>query len=369
METRLLQAFLQPVSPGEPDHGAINSDAIDEAARLLSAGEVVAIPTETVYGLAANALDANAVKKIYVAKGRPSNNPLIVHVENAAQAETLAAHWPQNAQLLASAFWPGPLTMVVEKKPGMVADITTAGGSTVALRCPRHTIALEAIRRCGFPLAAPSANRSNALSPTTAIHVYESLGGRIPLILDGGPCIAGIESTVLDLTSDQPRVLRPGVLSANFLSEVLQCEVLENNPGQTHAVDSEKKVSPGQMKVHYAPKTPLYLVDPRDLQQAIRHFNGVGKLLAIIRLDGQSNTNGTSGAVDAIINDTIHIVMPASPKPYAQYLYATLHELDSRNLDVIICELPPQSQEWLAVNDRLLRAGKVWPWLRHHVQG
>src|SRR5580698_9488250 len=183
--------------------------AVLRAAELLRAGEVVALPTETVYGLAANALDAAAVARIYEIKGRPAHNPIIVHVAGLEMARDCLADWPPLAEKLAGAFWPGPLTLVLPRSP-RIPDIVTAGGPTVGVRWPSHPFIQAVIRECGFPLAAPSANLSNRVSPTNARHVSQSLGGKIPLIVDGGQSQVGIESTVIDLTTDPPRILRPG---------------------------------------------------------------------------------------------------------------------------------------------------------------
>ena len=218
--------------------------ALTEAAQRLCAGELVAFPTETVYGLGANALDAVAVAKIYAAKGRPATNPIIVHVASVEQAKALAKTWPSIADELAAAHWPGPLTLVLEKADG-IPDIVTAGGTTVGIRIPNHPVALELLRRAGVPIAAPSANRSEEVSPTQACHVADSLGEFVDdlLILDGGPCEVGIESTVLDVTCDPPRVLRPGMVSRQDLTVLLP---------QIIAGPTEESIarSPGQMLRH-----------------------------------------------------------------------------------------------------------------------
>ena len=203
-----------PSTAVEPPRAA--EDAVARAVEVLRQGGLVAIPTETVYGLAANALDEEAVAGIFRAKGRPASNPLIVHVADIAMARSLAAAWPATADAVATRFWPGPVTVVVPRGP-RVPDIVTAGGSTVALRCPDHPLARRLIAEAGMPLAAPSANRSEAVSPTTAHHVLAGLGNRIDLILDGGPCRRGIESTVVDCTVSPPRILRPGPLSRDDL--------------------------------------------------------------------------------------------------------------------------------------------------------
>jgi L-threonylcarbamoyladenylate synthase len=224
--------------------------AADAAAKLLKAGEVVAVPTETVYGLAANALNPAAVARIFEAKQRPSHNPIIVHVNGIAMAKTCVADWPEIGVRLAQAFWPGPLTLVLPRA-SVIPDIVTAGGQTVALRWPAHPLMEALIERCGFPLAAPSANPSNRLSPTTAEHVIRLLGGRIPLVIDGGPSKVGIESTVLDLTRSPPVVLRPGVLDVHALSKAADA------PIRLQAQRVGPLNSPGQLARHYCPRGKL----------------------------------------------------------------------------------------------------------------
>lgn len=339
---------------------AVSPETMKDAVGLLSGGDVVAIPTETVYGLAANALDEVAVGKIYDAKGRPGNNPLIVHVSCVDEARELVADWPREAEALAEAFWPGPLTLVLSKRAGMVPDITTAGGNTVAVRCPDHPVALELIRQCGFPLAAPSANRSNHISPTTAEHVLESLGGRIPLILDGGPCRAGIESTVVMLSKDEaPVILRPGSILAEEISEVLGREVRERAAGAERSVvgatpmdggavlNEEVFLSPGLQQTHYSPTTPLVLVKPDDLDSFLGQMGMEGKRVGVLLFSGMENRG------EYIYN----IMMPRDAENYAFELYSALYRLDGMGLDVLVCEMPPEGTEWVAVRDRLVRAG------------
>jgi L-threonylcarbamoyladenylate synthase len=226
--------------------------AVRRAAELLRAGEVVALPTETVYGLAANALDAEAVARIYEVKGRPAHNPIIVHVADRAMAQRCVADWPGSADKLASAFWPGPLTLVLPRAK-VIPEIVTAGGPTVGVRWPSHPFIQAVILECGFPLAAPSANLSNRVSPTNAGHVRAQLEGRIPLIVDGGQSQVGIESTVLDLTSEPPRVLRPGMIHLESIAAVI------GHVSDLHGRRSDETVlrSPGQLEKHYAPRAKL----------------------------------------------------------------------------------------------------------------
>ncbi|MBS1826972.1 MAG: threonylcarbamoyl-AMP synthase [Acidobacteria bacterium] len=304
----------------------VSEQELDRAAALLREGNLVAIPTETVYGLAANALDPTAVARIYETKGRPSTSPLIVHVAGAEMARTLTRHWPAEAETLAAQFWPGPLTMVLPKAPH-VPDIVTAGLDTVGIRMPSHPIALDLIRRAGIPIAAPSANRFTALSPTNAQHVRESFGDNIP-VLDGGPCEVGIESTVISLAGPEPILLRPGILTLEQLENALQKKIAI--AGKVEGAHP----SPGMHHKHYAPRTPVYLV--RDGQLP----NGKGAYLWFRR------------SADA----DLPIPMPADPIRYARILYEALHRADHANLEFIAVEEPPQTPEWSAVNDRLTRA-------------
>lgn len=323
---------------------AATEAALDRAAGILVDGGLVAIPTETVYGLAANALDEQAVAAIYRAKGRPAGNPLIVHVADAEMARTLAAAWPAAADALAARFWPGPLTLVVPRAAAIPA-IVTGGGDTVALRCPDHPLARRLIAKAGIPLAAPSANRSEAVSPTTAQHVLTGLGHRIDLILDGGGCVRGIESTVVDCTTSPPRVLRPGPLSVGELAAVV--------PGITAAAptDDGPSRSPGRAARHYAPSTPLELTgDPCGRVAALL---AGGSRVGWLALDTDDpRVRDLAGSRDLVI-----VPMPDEPQAYAARLYATLHALDQRPLDRIVVDMPPDLEAWQAIRDRLVRAG------------
>ncbi len=292
-----------------------NAATIARAAELLRAGELVAFPTETVYGLGANALDAQAVQRIYAAKGRPSTSPLIVHVDSIEMARGLAAEWPETADKLARAFWPGPLTLVVRKQPH-VPDAATAGLPSVGLRMPAHPVALSLIAAAGMPLAAPSANRFTALSPTTAAHVERALGERVAMILDGGPCTVGIESTVVSVTGDRPVQLRPGVITA------AQIEAVVGALGEAPASPGVAHLSPGLHPKHYSPRTPVLIAGRDDVPPGAR----------LAHLD-------------------------AAALPAAE-LYATLHRLDDEGYDAILVTLPPDTPEWAAVRDRLTRAAE-----------
>jgi L-threonylcarbamoyladenylate synthase len=299
----------------------VSQEEIQKAAERIRAGGLVAFPTETVYGLGANALDVAAVQKIYALKGRPATSPLIVHVASVEQARGLAAEWSEQAEELAREYWPGPLTLVVPKR-AVVPDEVTAGLPTVGLRMPRHPVALELLRAAGVPIAAPSANRFTQLSPTTAQHVREAFGGETPFLLDGGPCEVGLESTVIAVTKDGFEVLRSGMA---FVEEaVVVAEAAE-----------EAQRSPGQSKKHYSPRTRVLLVKPGRLPK-----QGRGAYLWIAEEGSAART----------------IQMPGEPGAYAARLYGQLHDLDREGLDWIAVEMPPETREWGAIRDRLTRA-------------
>jgi L-threonylcarbamoyladenylate synthase len=323
---------------------ALREEAVREAARLLRAGQVVALPTETVYGLAANALDAAAVARVFAIKDRPATNPVIVHVASLALAHRCAADWPALAQQLANAFWPGPLTLVVPRARN-VPDVVTAGGETVALRWPAHPVVQAVIQECGFPLAAPSANRSTQVSPTTGEHVWRSLAGRIPLILDGGHCDVGIESTVVDVTGETPRVLRPGMISASeIVGATASAEVAEPAPS------TGTLRSPGQLPRHYAPRTPLEVwrwCRPEELTNRL-HERGLD-VSDVCVLTHEHHPARKAGFRRAA-------VIPADPVAYARALYAELHACDESGAARIIVEAPPGGPDWAAIHDRLRRA-------------
>jgi L-threonylcarbamoyladenylate synthase len=317
-----------------------NERSIAQAAQILRSGGLVAFPTETVYGLGANALAPAAVAGIFAAKGRPGTNPVIVHVGSMTEAVGLANSWPALATTLAERFWPGPLTMVVPAGP-RIPPVVTAGGPTVGLRMPAHPVALRLLEAAGVPIAAPSANRSSQISPTRAEHVLASLGGRIPLILDGGQCPGGIESTVIDLTVTPPRLLRPGLVPVPALESVIG-PVTVDVPG----VETGPARSPGLLARHYAPTVPLECV-PGDglarVQQLARQGVRVGWLAL-----------GTPGDVSE--PSALHLAMPHEPSAYAAQLYAALHILDAAGVERIVVALPPKGAAWAAVHDRLRRA-------------
>ncbi len=310
---------------------SISHDEIEQAARLLRAGRLVAFPTETVYGLGANALDAEAVARIYAVKGRPPTSPLIVHVASIEMAKSLVMEWPSSADQLAKKFWPGPLTLVLPTTGERVPPIVTAGLRSVGLRMPAHPIALELIRAAGVPLAAPSANRFTQLSPTTAEHVRRGLGSDVDRILDGGACHVGIESTVLSLAGPQPILLRPGGISRRELESVIgPISVLKQAPPDAHP-------APGMHPRHYSPRTPMFLVNEGNLPQ-----QGRGIYLQYLHPPSRSGI--------AILQ------MPRAARDYAAALYHQLHQADQGGYDWIAVELPPHSHEWEAVHDRLRRA-------------
>ncbi|MDX2152630.1 MAG: L-threonylcarbamoyladenylate synthase [Bryobacteraceae bacterium] len=303
------------------------NEEILRAAELVRQGRLVAFPTETVYGLGANALDAAAVERIYAAKGRPAGSPLIVHAASLEQARELVAEWPAEADALARRFWPGPLTLVLPKR-ACIPDRVTAGLPTVGLRVPSHPVALELIRLAGVPIAAPSANPFTRLSPTTAEHVRRGLGAVADAVLDGGAAAVGIESTVLSLLP-KPRLLRPGMIGAREIEEII-------GPLQPAALASDAHPSPGMHPVHYSPATPLYLVR-----------NGItagGRVAAVWH-----RTPPSPGVARSVR-------LPDDPAEYAAALYGTLHELDAEGFDAILVEAPPEDPAWAAIRDRLERA-------------
>ena len=357
---------LAPVDwPAGTDRpAAATAAAIATAAELLASGRLVAIPTETVYGLAANALDPDAVALIFRAKGRPASNPLIVHVADTAMARRLAADWPEAAERATAACWPGPLTVVVNKAPE-VPDIVTAGGPTVALRCPALHLTRRLIEQAACPLAAPSANRSEAVSPTAAQHVLEGLGNRVSLILDAGPCEHGLESTVLDCTVVPPRILRPGPLSADQLAAAIGGEVasaaqpVAGGPGEPTgeigvAVKGESGAarSPGQLRRHYAPRTPLELVEAKAAAERVADRLAAGERIGWLCLSPEDTAVRRLAASPGLLV----VPMPNEPVAYGRMLYASLHALDHRDLDRLVVDAVPTSPAWAAIADRLSRA-------------
>ena len=314
------------------DQAASRSAVLADAAAILRRGGLVAFPTETVYGLGANALDESAVRRIYEAKGRPPLNPLIVHVATADAARALALDWTSSADAIARAFWPGPVTIVVKKRD-VIPDIVTAGADSVGVRVPAHPIALALLEEAGIPIAAPSANLSMQISPTTAQHVARGLGDRVDLILDGGPTTVGIESTVVDARGPIPHILRPGMIAREAIARVAGAADIATRS------DREAPRSPGLLGKHYAPRARVRLL-VRDAIAAARR-EAAGRVGAM-----------TFSRTDADVDRE----MPADPAAYARELYATLHALDDAGCDVILIERPPAAPEWAAITDRLERA-------------
>lgn len=317
--------------------------AVRRAVHLLRAGEVVALPTETVYGLAANALDESAVARIFQIKGRPSHNPIIVHVASGEMARDCVSDWPVVAGKLTKAFWPGPLTMVLPRSEKIPANVT-AGGETVGIRWPGHPLIQAVIRECGFPLAAPSANLSNQISPTNAGHVRSQLDGKIPLIVDGGQSQVGIESTVLDLTTLPPRILRPGMIHAESLAAVCG----EVSIGEPQAKGKSQLRSPGLLKKHYSPKAKLLVLqwkDDADLRQTAGRHASLDDTHIVV------HTKIPGGFGEANVS-----VIPHDAEAYARALYGELHRCDAAGAKLIVVEAPPDSPEWSGIADRLRRA-------------
>jgi L-threonylcarbamoyladenylate synthase len=305
---------------------APDAAGIREAAAILRSGSVVAFPTETVYGLGADAFSRTAVAEIYRLKNRPSWNPLIVHVPGVAAARELTAGWPAVADDLAARFWPGPLTLVLRRAPHLAG--VGADNDTIAIRVPAHPVALRLLEASGLALAAPSANRSESISPTTAEHVVRSLPD-VPLVIDGGPSSWGIESTVLDLTTGTPALLRPGALGLRAIRSVTGAIAL---PGQGPA-DGTARPSPGMSRRHYAPRARLLLTaEPAEADA----WTGV---LAFSGPEGKNRE-----------------LLSADPREYAADLYAALHRLDDAGVSTILVQEPPGTEDWLAIRDRLKRA-------------
>lgn len=321
--------------------------AIREAVQRLEDGRLVAFPTETVYGLGADARNPAAVRAVFALKGRPTRNPLIVHVTGPGMARALVANWPREAQDLADAFWPGPLTIVLPRSPIVPGEVT-AGGPTVAIRAPDHPVARRLIAAFGSPIVGPSANRSGRVSPTTAAHVLEEFPEADLLILDGGPCTRGIESTVLSI--DPLAILRPGPVSAADVERVVRRPVQPGaSPGAAAdaAADEGQRArqhhplpSPGLLPAHYAPRAPARLLSRREI---IRHPRDAGTVILMrthVSLPGEHAT----------------IWMPTDPAPYAARLYAALRDADALRPRLILIERPPSGNEWLPILDRLTRA-------------
>ena len=327
------------VDPERPD-----ANIVRRAADVLRRGGLVAFPTETVYGLGANALDATAVAKIFSAKGRPSYDPLIVHVLNAAGARSVARAWPEAADRLAAAFWPGPLTLVVPKE-AVVPDIVTAGLDTVAVRVPSHPVARAILEAASVPVAAPSANRFTEVSPTRAEHVARTLGDRVDLIIDGGPTTVGIESTVVDVSGERPTVLRPGTIPIPDLAAALGALDIAVATADSGAATPRR--SPGMLDRHYAPRARLQLFDDRSR-------GGAAHTAAEHAAAGDTVGAMLLTSLDTPVRHAL--AMPNDPAGYARALYHALHTLDAAGCDLIFVEAVPDTPAWAGVRDRLVRA-------------
>ncbi len=312
------------------------ADQIEKAAALLNAGELVAFPTETVYGLGGDAADSAAVARIFAAKGRPACHPLIVHVSNLAAARRWATAMPDTAVRLGEAFWPGPLTLVVPKADHVLPAVT-GGQSTVALRAPAHPVARALLAAFGRGIAAPSANRYGRISPTRADHVREELGARVAMVLDGGDCDVGLESTIVACLGGRVTLLRPGAVSRLQIADVV---------GIVTDADAAAPRAPGSGRSHYAPQTPLVVIDGADLNGEIGRTLRRGERLAVL-----------THAVAPVAPDRIvWRPLPAEPSRYGRALYATLRELDRAGAARILVEAVPATEAWAAVADRLARA-------------
>lgn len=302
---------------------------MEEALARLGRGELIVLPTETVYGLGADAENPAAVAKIFALKGRPTSRPLIVHIQGTTYLEHWAREIPAYARALAEAFWPGPLSLIL-KRSAHVPDVVTGGQDTVALRVPAHPVARELLERYGGGVAAPSANRYGRISPTTAAHVREEFGAQTPFLLDGGPANGGIESTIVACLEESPRILRPGLVSARKIAVVTGLPVIET------VTDHEKVRTAGQDLSHYAPRTPARLVEHEWPDENAR----IGYL----------------GFEPPAIPVQFDLRLPTQPAAAARMLYAALRQLDNAGLDILLIQVPPKGEEWTGVRDRIQRA-------------
>ena len=334
-----------------------SDQSIAQAARALTEGRLVALPTETVYGLGADGLSASAVMRIFHAKGRPADHPLILHVATARHAKMLAADWPSSADQLAKAFWPGPMTLIL-KRAAVVPDAVTGGQDTVGIRIPGHPVALALLHQFSEQgsgvIAAPSANRFGGVSPTRAIDVVHGLGPFLDeedMVLDGGACQVGVESTIIDLSGEKPRILRPGGLSRSAIEAALGSKLDASTQGESVSASAVPRVS-GSLESHYAPRAKVRLVAPE-----------VFSSLMTARLQEQPKQRlglmpFVSQRLDGVSSDPRLIVrgMPDEADQYAQLLYATMNDLDRMGVDELLIAQPPQNAAWEAVSDRLRRA-------------
>jgi len=341
-----LAAPPAPTAPPPPPQptNVVDADeaAIARAVELLRGGEAVAFPTETVYGLGADASNADAVAKIFALKGRPETHPVIVHLADAGALGAWAREVPEGASKLAHAFWPGPLTLILKRADG-VLDAVTGGQDTVGLRIPSHPVARGLLAAFGGGIAAPSANKFGRVSPTIAMHVFSDFVHAVPLVLDGGACAVGIESTIVDFSGGHARLLRPGGVPAVAIEAVLG-EPLA-------AADRAAPRAPGSHNVHYAPRAQVKLVRRVEMLETLSSHKG--RRLGVLALEVSVPR----------LNHALQRVVPVVAAQYAHELYGALRALDAQNVDVILVEAPPQSPAWQAINDRLARA------TRHAAEG
>ena len=316
----------------------VSDKDIEHAVEVLRAGGLVAFPTETVYGLGADASNAGAVGKIFAAKGRPSTHPVIVHLADAAQLAAWAGEIPEAARKLAQKFWPGPLTVILKRARG-VSDAVTGGQDTVGLRVPSHLVARRLLAGFGGGIAAPSANRHGRVSATTAEHVRREFGDAVPCVLDGGAAEVGIESTIVDLSGAAPALLRPGWITAGEIAAALGAPLAQAGADAPRA--------PGTLAAHYAPRTPLTLVEDADLLiELARTLTKQGKKVAALALS----------TARPVMDGVTWIAARPEAARYAHDLYSHLRSLDETGCDAILVERPPQTPAWAAINDRLTRA-------------
>jgi L-threonylcarbamoyladenylate synthase len=315
----------------------VSARDIEKAVAVLRAGGLVAFPTETVYGLGADASNPDALRKIFAAKGRPQDHPLIVHVADAVQLANWARDIPPSAARLAKRFWPGPLTIILRRGPH-VSDLVTGGQDTVALRVPSHPVAQALLRAFGGGVAAPSANRFGRVSATTAGHVRHEFGAAVDCVLDGGAADVGIESTIVDLSGARPALLRPGWITAAQLEQALGAALV--------APDAQSPRAPGTLAKHYAPQTPLMMMEDDLLIELATSLSRQGKRVAVL----------ARSARQPLLANIVWIAAPADAAGYAHDLYVNLRRLDEAGCDAILVERPPQEAAWAAIADRLSRA-------------
>jgi len=315
----------------------VSQQDIQEAVEALRAGDLVAFPTETVYGLGANANNPDAVRRIFRAKGRPSTHPVIVHIDHPRYLQRWVRDMPVDGRKLAEAFWPGPLTLVAKRAPA-VSDVITGGQDTVAIRVPNHPVAQQLLNAFGGGIAAPSANRYGHVSPTRAEHVREEFGDELKIVLDGGDCKVGLESTIVLCAGDAPRVLRPGSISLSQLREVVPA--IEAGP------DSGVPRVPGSTSRHYSPDTPVNVVPSRRLEQVMNEFTGNHEKVAVLAMRPPATANPYMTWINAGMR----------PDLYARHLYANLRTLDKAGARILLVEEVPEGEKWDAVRDRLRRA-------------